>query len=188
MENVVRGFAFENADDAALAEAERKKIEYLKKHMDNGKPETVMALYNKAIQERLFKTPVGIEFLRELQTYLIEQADYAPEEVRPIPLHVSFESPRLRDHTETTKQRIAPKKEPKPKVQPIFISVVLNIALVIGVLVMFWIALTSDQPNIINYEKSLQNLYSDWDQQLTLREQAVREKELQLGIETQTTH
>ncbi len=184
----VCGYSFAEPADAALAESERKKIEYLKTHLDSRSPETVLVLYRKAVTEKLFKTPVGIEFLRELQDYLINQADYSPEEVPAIPLYLSYADPEVVHHEKVTR-RVKPQEDEK-KVSPLFISVVLNIALVAGVILMFWIASTSDNPNIINYENAVTNRYSSWEQELTQRENLVRERErnvsnreLELGID-----
>ena len=172
----VCGYSFAEPADAALAESERKKIEYLKTHLDSRSPETVLALYRKAVNEKLFKTPVGIEFLRELQDYLINQADYSPEEVPAVPLYLSYADPELVHH-ETVTRRVKPQEEKGKKVSPLFVSVVLNLALAAGVGVMFWIASTSDNPNIINYENAVTNRYSSWDQELTQREETLRERE-----------
>ena len=62
-------------------------------------------------------------------------------------------------------------------------SVMLNVVLVIAVIAMFVITLTSDQPNVLNYERALTNRYASWEQELTEREQAVREKERELKLE-----
>ena len=71
----------------------------------------------------------------------------------------------------------------------LFISAVLNIALLIGVIVMFWIATHTDHPNIINYETAITNRYAAWDQELNEREAAVREaeRELDLKLEEMST-
>ncbi|MCR4895808.1 MAG: hypothetical protein K5891_03415 [Lachnospiraceae bacterium] len=172
----VCGYSFAEPADATLAESERKKIEYLKTHLDSRSPETVLVLYRKAVNEKLFKTPVGIEFLRELQDYLINQADYSPEEVPAIPLYLSYADPELVHH-ETVTRRVKPQEEKGKKISPLFVSVVLNLALAAGVGVMFWIASTSDNPNIINYENAVTNRYSSWDQELTQREETLRERE-----------
>jgi flagellar capping protein FliD len=37
-------------------------------------------------------------------------------------------------------------------------------------------------PNILNYEKALQNRYAEWNQELSDREEAIREKEKELLI------
>lgn len=50
------------------------------------------------------------------------------------------------------------------------------------VIVMFVISTTSSNPNILNYERAIQNRYVEWEQQLSDREQVVREKEKELLI------
>ncbi|MBR1860577.1 MAG: hypothetical protein IJ796_01750 [Lachnospiraceae bacterium] len=179
---IVQGYAFYNDQDAVLAEAERKKVEYLHTHLNTSDPEKVLAVYSKAVSDRMFKTPIGIDFLREMQTYLIEQCDYAPTDVPAIPLFVEYDK-QLKDREVTDHRRIAGKKkeeEPKEKVPFIFISVVFNIALIAAVIAMFVITLKSDQPNILNYETAIRNQYSYWEQELTEKEHALRVKENEL--------
>ena len=47
-------------------------------------------------------------------------------------------------------------------------------------IVMFVIATTGSNPTVINYEKALQDRYAEWEQQLSDRERAIREKEKEL--------
>ena len=45
------------------------------------------------------------------------------------------------------------------------------------------IAWNSDTPNIVNYRQAVVNEYSEWEQELTKREQAVREAQRKLQAE-----
>lgn len=168
------GYEFACLDDAILAQSEIKKIDYLKTHLDRGDADTVKALYDKAIDEKFFKTPVGIGFLTEMREYLIDTLDYSEEEVRSIPLYMFYD----------TTKKAEPKNEEKKKekVGLLFTSIVLNIALIVAVIIMFWIATTTDNPNILNYETVITNKYATWEQELTERERAVRQAERELGI------
>ena len=47
---------------------------------------------------------------------------------------------------------------------------------------MFVITLRGSTPNVINYKIALTNQYAAWEQELTQREKAVKEKEQELGI------
>ena len=174
------GYEFACLNDAILAQSEMKKIDYLKSHLDKGDAQTVKALYDKAIDDKFFKTPVGIAFLTEMREYLIDVLDYSEEEVQAIPLYMFYDT--------TKKEGIADgdKKKKKEHVGLLFISVVLNIALIGAVIWMFWIATHTDNPNIINYETALTNRYAAWDQELTERERQVRLMERELGIETES--
>ena len=89
-EYVVSGFAFYSEKDAGLAEQERQKIAYLDKHIDHADIQSVLAIYKKALEDRVFRTPVGLEYLRELQGELRAREEELGEEVPPIPLWTSL--------------------------------------------------------------------------------------------------
>lgn len=179
---VAAGFSFYTERDAALAESEERKIEYLKARLDYDKPDSILGIYNKAIEERVFRSPVGHFFLKSLQQYLLERPEIDSGAVKAIPLYVSFEQ-GIREQPGAVRNRIrsAPAKQPK-KSAAFPISVILNIALAIAVIAMFGIALNADQPNILNYERAITDNYASWEQELTEREQAVRAKELELNL------
>ena len=54
------------------------------------------------------------------------------------------------------------------------------------VFAMFVITLQSDNPNILNYRQAITNEYASWEQELTERENKVREKEQKLGMEAES--
>lgn len=178
---IAAGYAFLNEEDARRAANEEKRINQLEEKLDYSKPESILLIYRKAIQERVFKTPVGIQYLKKLQSYLLEREEIDQEKILPIPLYTSFES-ALRENTTPARIRVKPAPAKKKQSQLLPISMVLNVALVCAVLAMFFIALNSKQPNLINYETALVNKYSQWEQELTQREQVVREKERELSI------
>jgi len=184
---VVEGYSFYTEKDAVLAESESRKVEYLRERLDFDKPENILTVYNKAVEERVFKSPVGHYFLKNLQDYLLEQEEIENEKILPIPMYVSFDQEfRKEDHPARERVKPAPQKEPPKnadkKAQWFPVSVILNIVLVIAVIAMFAITLNSDQPNILNYEQNLLNKYASWEQELTDREQVIKEKERNLDI------
>lgn len=182
------GYSFFTEKDAALAENEKRKVEYLEARLDYNNPDSILRVYNKAIEERIFKSPVGYFFLKGLQDYLKRQPGIADENVQDIPMHVSFD-PEFREQAAPARNRVRAaelKPEPKPKNSAAFpVSLILNGVLIAAVIAMFYITLNSEQPNILNYEKALTNRYATWEQQLTERERAVREKERALNIENE---
>jgi len=56
----------------------------------------------------------------------------------------------------------------------------INAILVLLVMAMMVISWRSDIPNIINYRTAVENEYSQWEQELTERENALREAQRQL--------
>ena len=77
----------------------------------------------------------------------------------------------------------APAPEPKKEWTKLTVSVFFNVFLALLVAGMFFVAMTGNNPNILNYQNAVLNKYAAWEQELTEREQAVREKEQELGIE-----
>ena len=170
-ERMVEGYLFMNEGDAELARQEKKKIEYLKQHINYSSTESVLRIYKKAIAERIFKTPVGHD---------LQSGQIAEEEVPPVVLFTTYNM-RMRQSYSPARQRV--KAEEEKKAHWPVISLIANLILVLAIIAMFTITLKSDNPNILNYEKNLVNRYAAWEQELREREQVVREKEKELNIE-----
>lgn len=182
-ENVVDGYLFLNNKDASIAELEEKKIKYLTERMDYSNPEAVLKIYQKAIHDRIFKTPVGIAYLKEMQAYLLKQDEIPKEEILPIPLYQNFGG-EIRESVAPVSGTAKKKTETNTQKQSANyrISILFNILLAVTIIVMFVITINASQPNILNYKKVITNQYAQWEQELTQREQAVREKERELQI------
>lgn len=179
----VGGFLFYTEKDAQLARAEEQKIAYLEERIDYASPESIRYIYEKTIHERLFKTPVGLRYLQKLRDFLLSQPGIDAESIPEIPLYITFDG-GLREHANPARERIAPsKKRDRDKEKERFtLSVILNVMLVLAIIAMFGISFLSEHPNIVNYERAITDKYASWEQELTQREQAVREKELELRL------
>lgn len=69
---IVDGFQFGTEKDAELARNEQQRIERLEEKLDYENQDMVNAVYYKAINNRVFRTPVGYVFLKKLQRILQE--------------------------------------------------------------------------------------------------------------------
>lgn len=181
-ERTVEGYLFMNEEDAELARQEKKKIEYLKQHINYSSTEGVLRIYKKALAERIFKTPVGHDFLKAMREQLLQSGQLKEEEVPPVVLFTTYNL-RMRQTYTPARQHVKGKEEKKTHWQ--VISLIANLILALAVVSMFMITLKSDNPNILNYEKNLVNRYAAWEQELREREQIVREKERELNIGNQ---
>ena len=175
------GFIYYSEEDAKRSALEVKKIEYMETRMDYSKPEQIHKIYEKAIEEGVFQSMPGLCYLKRLQDYLLSQEEIAPESVSPIP---SGKGDRVASvPVRREKQKEESGEKTKKLSGGFVVSIITNIALVIAVIIMFVIALDSNNPNILNYEEALQNKYADWEMKLMEREQAVREKEREYHLE-----
>lgn len=176
------GFFFLNAEDAAMAAKERKQIEYLEARLDYRNPEQVLVLYERMLRERIFKTPVGTIYLKQLQSFLLDKSGLDPSRVPMIPVYAPCTGMPVKGERSAGRGRETRQTE-KPGSVWSKISVILNVLLAAAVVAMFVITLMSDSPNILNYRTAILNEYSSWQQDLTEREQIIREKERELKIE-----
>ncbi len=179
---IVEGFQFGTEQDANLAKNEKLRVERLEERLDYQSPEMVYAVYKKAVENRVFKTPVGYEFLKKLQRILKENPDFEYE-VEEIPIQGVYS---LRESANPTVERIkASQKKPKPAKKTIGLraSLFINVVLMLLIALMFYISMTSTNPTALNYERAVQNKYAEWERELSERESAVREKERELLLE-----
>lgn len=174
----VGGFQFGSEKDVELAKQEQEKIEYLEKRMHYDQPQTVLTVYNMAVDNRTFQTPIGLRYLQKLHDFLMEQE--IEGELRSIPLYQVYSY----DPTEQVKPRIAQRRIQPSRYKQLRSSlrksIILNIFLIVLVAAMFVITMTADQPNILNFERALVNKYAGWEQELAEREAALRERESSL--------
>ena len=183
---IVEGFQFSSEADAQKASMDASKINLLQSRVKASKPTDIKAVYEKAIENKIFKTPIGWEYLTGLRRKLIESG-YSPDDIIPIPLDISFNKHSALENL-SVKQRIKPdKSDAKVDFIKIF-SIILNIVLTILVIIMFVIAATSESDNIINYKSNVTNRYAAWEQDLKERERKVREAEKKLGIEDTSSY
>lgn len=67
---VVNGFAFTDREAAKKALKEAESIQYVKEKLDMENPRMVLEMYRKLVREKVFETPVGMMYLKQLQDYL----------------------------------------------------------------------------------------------------------------------
>ncbi len=175
---VVDGYRFATIADAETARVEIKKVENLEQKLDYRRPQNVLLVYNRAIDNRVFLTPIGLGYLQKMQRNM-KKWGVPAEKIRPVPLYGTFSNKTARN--KSIRESVARRH---PEYQGRFvISVLINVVLVFLVAAMLVIAWDSDRPNIINYRQAVVNEYSEWEQELTEREQKLRDEKRRLEEE-----
>ena len=106
---VVNGVQFGTQQDAELAQNEKIRIERLEEKLDYQNQEMVYAVYKKAVNNRVFRTPVGYDFLKRLQRILY---DNAQEDIANIPIYGVYS---MRESANPTIERIQASRKRKTK-------------------------------------------------------------------------
>ena len=177
----VDGYIFANKEDAEIAKNEIRKIEYIESHVDMTNIALVKSVYEKAMAERYFQTPIGFEYLRDLQK-IMTSGGVKEELIKPIPLYTTFKRIDLKN-SDSVKKRVTKAEKKEMSLRMKYRNAVLA-AIIFGVLcfAMLLITLHGSTPNAINYKNAITNQYAEWEQELKEREAVVREKERELNI------
>lgn len=192
---VIDGYEFQNPEDAKIANEELAKVNALHSKIDENNLAAVKAVYIKAVEQNIFETQIGLTYLKNIRNYLISKG-VLKENESPIP--VLYTKSILKDKSsqnaaefEALKEKL--KKDAEQKIQTERTKTekaqkacrqrtILSAVLFCMVLLMFAISMTGNNPTILNYKSAILNQYAEWEQQLTERENKIREKEAELGI------
>ena len=177
----VNGFQFGSDKDRELAETEYSSIQYINGKIENRSAETILSVYQGAIERRMFRTPVGYAYLHDLQKKMVSMG-MPKEKIPPIPLMQVFDNSATvadKPRREVVANKRKKRNELREKNR---ILVLANIVLILLVIALFAISLKGSTPNMLNYRSAIINEYSSWEQELSLREGQIREKEKELGI------
>ncbi|MBQ9342466.1 MAG: hypothetical protein IJT81_08935 [Lachnospiraceae bacterium] len=199
----VSGFVFYDEETAGKAEKEVTAVAYTRDRLDMNNPDAVLSVYNRIVRERMFVTPVGYEYLKELLSYLekapnikaadISKLDFTPDIIREEDL---IKEAVPDDTVGSTEEKKRPKKlrkytEKKKSVVGedverlrggLVTSLIVNAILVLAIIAMFVLVSKSDVPTIIDYENKLIDRYEEWQKSLEEREATIREYEEKYNI------
>ena len=183
----VDGYVFKTKEAAERAARELTGSRFIRQKIEFADPDKILQIYNKIIEENMFETPVGYQFLRDVRNHLLAVSYIDKTKVKDIPVKEtaaasdsSKEGKRAQAREETEKKRI--KKELKTLKSRFRLTVIAILVLVAVVIAMFVILQSSDNITILNYKEKIVNQYEQWEQDLKAREQAVQDYESKYGI------
>ena len=176
---MVGGYEFATKEEVQLAKDELNAIKYLSQKTNSKDPKQVYSLYNKIIERKLFSTHVGMNYLKNLQTFLYKSDEIPNDKIQPIPINAETQGEiNIRRERSEFKSELRDMSVKVAKYKNNFTRVmIINVVLIIIIIAMFVILNTSSNPNIINYEVNIQNKYSQWQEQLQSQEESLNARE-----------
>lgn len=172
----IDGFVFASMADAKIAENELKGIEYLKNKNNMDNPRAALVIYNKMVSEGLFHTPIGIGYLRDLQRALIENDSIDNNSIMHIPVEPLAEGISKKSVVDKIARVFSNSR--KAYREKLKVSMTFNVILAIVIAAMFVISTTGNNVNIVNYEEKIIDKYAKWEEELTERENSLREQKM----------
>lgn len=180
-ELIVSGFQFDNFRDAQEAIREQRNIAALKSKIDFTQTDDMVELYHRLVERKVFKTPVGYQFLGEFREYLVEELKMEEQEVPYIYVESTQGISRMQREQLEFLQNENIQLEQRKRKFVIAIGVLTTM-----IIAMFLITIFNPNVGYINTENKILNRYAAWEEELTRREAQVREREAELGIEADT--
>ena len=179
----VGGYSFLLKEAAQAAKDELNAIKYVSSKTDSKDAKQVYMLYNTILDKEMFHSPVGLEYLKKLQTFLYNSKEIPNDKIRPIPVDFNTQS-TIDNRHEIFKSKgevYSLKKKSKQYKDYVVKLVIANLALIIIIIAMFIILKTNSNPTVLDYENKLQNKYAAWQEQLELQEKSLKAREEQLN-------
>ncbi|MBR1391422.1 MAG: hypothetical protein IJ567_08285 [Lachnospiraceae bacterium] len=192
------GFSFSDEEQARQAQKETEAVEYIRERMDLNQPDVVRQMYGQLVEEKIFATPVGYAYLKELRDYLLEIPYTLEENIPAIPVESQppeeGEKPEAAGEPEEDGVSVQPEdlgeknrrerqdgqRQVRHDQKRYRTLLTVNLLLVVLVIAMFVITMTSGNTTILNYETELINKYEQWEQELEEREDELDAREAQL--------
>lgn len=173
----VDGFVFPSYKETQIALKEKKNIEIIRQRTPLTEAAEIYDLYTKLIERDMFKTMVGYSFLYELRMRLVSEFGYEEAELPTVILPKRMEYDKVHELNQgVLEQKLKGLLLVKKRMT------IVIIALAIMVVAMFVIAAVNPNVGYINTENKILNKYSAWQEDLEEREQAVKEKEAELNM------
>lgn len=160
----VAGYIFENEKQADRARRELSGIEHINEQLKNKKPSEMIEIYNSVIDKKIFRTPIGYEYLKGVQKKLKSIPSVKKDDVKPIMVisNTTNENKKPQNDDGFTKKAL------------IFI----NVVLVAVIIIMFIISASGKTKfNEKKYIEQIENRYSSWEKELKERESILNKKE-----------
>lgn len=191
----VGNYEFETQAQADVAQKELEGVRYIRSQTNMDDPDVVLQLYNSLILKEVFVTPVGFDFLRQLQEYLNTIPYIKNEDILPIPVYrpelVEEDDPKrekqVRDRAQKRRQKKAKELRAQKKRKnrdyhgAYLVSTFFAVVFALVIAGMFAITyLSDDNVNILNYENAIIDKYEDWQRALDKREKQLDERESEL--------
>jgi hypothetical protein len=186
---VLDGYSFDNKKMYEIAAKEKKIIDYIKGHTDFNNKASVKKVYMQLIERESFATPVGFAFLEELKGIINNGADDGSRENKngvmqevslpAIPVRMPKTTTVVVDGEDTDKAKFMELADYYH--DKLIIVIIVSVVLAAMVIAMLCITIFDKASPFANAEETLQDKYSAWSDELSLREEAVRQAESELA-------
>lgn len=174
------GYEFESRAVYAQAQKEVERIAYIRANTDMKNPKELRKLYDSLTEQRSFRTPVGIGFLRELQRFLArDEKQRRSMKAIPVP---SGKKERRGEAAPTGPYPASARLELEAEYRTKF----RNQRIIIGfltllVLILFVFTWVERNPDVEKARNEVLDEYAGWKEELEAKEEELKAREKALA-------
>lgn len=181
-ENIAYGFCFMDAKEFKEAKREAESIEYIKANTDLNDRNKALKLYHKLVDRKTFKSIIGYVFLKELQNKILQDGIVTPDNLPNIIVEKNAKIPKAYANT-LEMEKVERHKEILENYRIRHRNArIINFFLVVIIIAMIAISLFRDRTVFVEFENQVIDKYASWEEELQERENALKEKEEQVGL------
>ena len=176
---IVMGYEFENEKAYLAAKQEMEEILQLKIDYDVTTYNGYLDFYNSLLDNKLNKTPIGIEYVRNMQRELLKNTK-DKSIIRNIMITDSLNENEIKEKVISRRKHEKFKNLEKnlTKYKDLYVKmIIVNVILVATIIVMFIMSEKSEKYDLDYYRESIENEYLDWENNLKERESSIAENE-----------
>lgn len=189
----VGDFTFTDQESALAARKELRQVEHLKSQINLKDRQMCAKIYKQIVAQKIFKTPVGFAFTNELRELagitsapVVKKEDLTKTKYeRPENVVTKQEVVHPSDYNDIEDKNalrlISSLKKQVNKLKKVNFTLKVAVGIMVTIIIgMFIINSTIDSPTILNYREEVIDEYSEWEQELELREKALEKAEQNL--------
>lgn len=174
-EFVIMGYEFSNEKLYHMAKQELEEILKLKNQFDVSSYKGCLDFYNSLMDKKLNRTPIGLEYMRNIQKDLIKNSKIKSD-VSNVMIEERFDENAIRDRIKSRDKRNNAKALEKNmnKYKELYVKmIIINIILIATIITMFIISKKSEKYDVDYFKESIENDYLDWEKNLEERESSI---------------
>lgn len=164
----VQGYCFESTEELIKAKKEQEAITYIRSRMVMSNTKKVLRLYMKLVKKNIFETVVGYDFLVELRNVLLKSEEIPSGYIPPVPI-----KEKKKENEEQNLKTDCYEKENERRIR----LEIITVFLVVIIIAMFIITYVGNYRNLDRMRTQVENEYAEWKEELTKKEDELRERE-----------
>lgn len=179
----VSGYSFTNYQMYKEAKREAETIDYIRANTDLRDHNKLLKLYHKLIERKTLKTLIGYEFLKELQDRILESGIISKDNLPTIPVELDHKQLKVYSNELEHANELKKKEQREEFRIRLRNSRIINIFLIVVIVIMFLLAILSNNNVFLDNEVQVLDRYAAWEEELEAREKQLDEREAALKDE-----